>query len=168
MISHYKKSEAKERCSVSHRNPIKVNREGMSLRIACNLFIFFVRIYHQYLKWDIKTQTRIMKLTSYANILIKENDFLTTTQLQVWKKRRQKIYRKLRKNKSETDVSVNSSFCLFLTTVSDGLYSDPMTSRLDYCTSDPNYMEFNNSSIAVSLTSRKDRDTGCGLLSLSL
>lgn len=87
------------------------------------------------------------------------------TQLQVWKKRRQKIYRKLRKNKSETDVS---SFCVFLNTVSDGLYSDPMTSRLDYCTSDPNYMEFNNSSIAVSLTSREDRDTGCGLLSLSL
>lgn len=110
-----------------------------------------------------------MKLTSYANILIKENGFLTTTQLQVWKKRRQKkIYRKLRKNKSETDVSVNSSFCVFLNTVSDGLCSDPMTSRLDYCSSDPNYMEFNNSSIAVSLTSRKDRGTGCGLLSLSL
>lgn len=77
MISHYKKSEAKERCSVSHRNPIKVNREGMSLRIACNLFIFFVRIYHQYLKRDIKTQTPIMKLTSYANILIKDNDYTT-------------------------------------------------------------------------------------------
>lgn len=27
-----------------------------------------------------------MKLTSYANILIKENGFLTTTQLQVWKR----------------------------------------------------------------------------------
>lgn len=70
-----------------------------------------------------------MKLTSYANILIKENGFLTTTQLQVWKREGQKIYPKLRKNKSETDVSVNSSFCVFLNTVSDGLYSDPMTSR---------------------------------------
>lgn len=83
-------------------------------------------------------------------------------------KKKKKIYQKLRKNKSETDVSVNSSFCVFLNTVSDGLYNDPMTMRLDYCTSDPNYTEFNNGSIAVSLTSRKDRGTGCGLLSLSL
>lgn len=106
-----------------------------------------------------------MKLTSYANILIKDNDY-TTPSLE--KEEAKIIYRKLRENKSETDVSVNSSFCVFLNTVSDGLCSDPMTSRLDYCTSDPNYLEFNNSSIAVSLTSRKDRDTGCGLLSLSL
>lgn len=165
MISHYKKSEAKERCSVSHRNPIKVNREGMSLRIACNLFIFFVRIYHQYLKWDIKNPNP----NNEANFIRKHfNQRQWLHNSKSGKRGGQKIYRKLRKNKSETDVSVNSSFCVFLNTVSDGLYSDPMTSRLDYCTSDPNYMEFNNSSIAVSLTSRKDRDTGCGLLSLSL
>lgn len=168
MISHYKKSEAKERCSVSHRNPIKVNREGMSLRIACNLFIFFVRIYHQYLKWDIKNPNPNNEANFIRKHFNQRQWFLNYHTTPSLKKRRQNIYRKLRKNKSETDVSVNSSFCVFLNTVSDGLYSDPMTSRLDYCTSDPNYMEFNNSSIAVSLTSRKDRGTGCGLLLLSL